>query len=203
MIAALWLMLFVSFILSQSGEDQYCTAPPERLDLAQNTHLCFLGGRHKCIWPSCLVQNNCFLLGKLLLCPLNLCAAGMKEMALVFISHVNYWYQLLSGWRWENVSSRNGHIAQTCCLGHGREEGKQEQNWNVLIVNYHHLFTTAVPRLANWIWLHLPRPPLAPVWLHEHLLQTPQLSLQFERKEVLPRCSPKVLSKVDNALNDF
>lgn len=104
-IAAVWQMLFVSFILSQKQGGSTLYSPcPRRLDLAQNTHLCFLG-LHECIWPSLLVQNNRLLLGELLLCPLNLCEAGMKGVALVFISHVNYWYLplrwLLLGWRWE------------------------------------------------------------------------------------------------------
>lgn len=114
-IAALWLMLFVPFILSQSGEDQHCTAPrPQRLELNQNTHLCLLG-LHECIWPYRCVPNNCSLLQELLPCPLKPGEARMKGVALVFISPVNYWYLplrwLLSRWRWK----MSPHIMGTAC----------------------------------------------------------------------------------------
>lgn len=56
MMAALWLMLFVSFILLHRGEHQHCNHPgPQRLDLVQITHLSLFffcgGGLQKCIWP--------------------------------------------------------------------------------------------------------------------------------------------------------
>lgn len=63
MIAALWLMLFVSFILSQSREDQHCTAPVLGGLILPKIHTCVFGGLHKCIWLSRLVQNNRLLLG--------------------------------------------------------------------------------------------------------------------------------------------
>lgn len=146
-------------LVTERGGSALHSPRPQRLDLAQNTHLCFLG-LHKCIWPSRCVQNNCLLL-ELLPCPLNLCEARMKGVALVFVSPVNYWYLpllwLLSGWRWE-MSPHNGHTAQTGFLSYGREEGRQEQNWNVLIVSLHLLFTTAVPQLIPvnlLLWPHL------------------------------------------------
>lgn len=110
----------------------------------------FFGGYTSAFGHLALFKIIASFLGELSVCPLNLCEAGMKGMAL----HVHLTRELLIpapppaslGMEVGNVSSHNGHIAQTCCLGHGRGEGRQEQNRNVLIVSFHHLFTTAVPR---------------------------------------------------------
>lgn len=76
-------------LVTEQGGSTLYTPCPQRLDLTQNTHLCF-SGLHEYIWPSRHVQNNRLLLGELLPGPLNLCEAGMKGVALVFISPVNY-----------------------------------------------------------------------------------------------------------------
>lgn len=102
--AALWLMLFVSFISLHSEEHQHCATTVLK-GLIQNTHLCFLGVTKVLLATGVLFKMIVSFLAELLLCPFNPCKTGMRRMALVFISHVNYLYQLLcwplSGWRWE------------------------------------------------------------------------------------------------------
>lgn len=150
-IAALWLMLFVSFILSQSREDQHCAAPVLWGLISPKIHTCVFS--EWLLWSSSrCVQNNCLLLGELLPCPLNPCEAGMKGVALVFISPVNYWYLPLpwhlSGWRWKMSSHINEHIAPTCCLDRGWKKGEKLKCVNSLYL----LFTTAVPRLTSTVF---------------------------------------------------
>lgn len=126
-------MLFVSFILVESREDQRCTAPVlwGLISPPKNTHLCFLG-LHECIRTSRRVQNNRLLLERITAVSIKPCEAGMKGVVLVFISPVNYWYLPPTphpldspGTRVENVSLHNGHIAQTCCLGCSGGERRQ------------------------------------------------------------------------------
>lgn len=131
-IAAVWQMLFVSFILSQKQGGSTLYSPcPRRLDLAQNTHLCFLG-LHECIWPSLLVQNNRLLLGRIIAVSIKP-VWGRDERS---GTCVHLTCELLIpapplaslGMEVGNVSSHNGRIPQTCCLGRRSEEGRQEQN---------------------------------------------------------------------------
>lgn len=116
MMAALWLMLFVSFIFLHSREHQCCTTLVLRGLILSKIHTCIFGGLLKCIWPpGALFKRIVSFPGELLLCPLNPCKARMRRMALVFILHVNYLYQLLCrpllGWRWE----MSPHIMGTSC----------------------------------------------------------------------------------------
>lgn len=59
-----------------------------------------------------------------------------------------------------NVSSHNGHTAQTCCLSFHTDEGRREQNCNTLIVSFitYSLCLTTACRC----WPHVPRVPLIP-----------------------------------------
>lgn len=150
-------------VTEQGGSTLYSPCP-RRLDLAQNTHLCFLG-LHECIWPSRLVQNNRLLLGELLLCPLNLCEAGMKGVALVFISPVNYWYLplrwLLSGWRWEMspriMGTSRRHVVWA--MAERREAGAKLKRVNSKPPSLIHHGCASVDFCC--IWPHLPHLPLA------------------------------------------
>lgn len=103
--AALWLMLFVSFILLHSGEHLHCTTQVFRGLVLSKIHTPVFFGGYKGAFAGALFKMIASFLREWLLCPLNPCKTGMRRMALVFISHVNYLYQLLcrplSGWRWE------------------------------------------------------------------------------------------------------
>lgn len=93
-----------------------------------------------------------------------------------------------------NVSSHNGHAAQTCCLGLGREERRQEQNWNVLIVIPHPApISNSPPLCLSWLLLYLTSSarPLASDCKCWTLMQTPRsapLSVMPVKVEV-PPCS--------------
>lgn len=96
MMAALWLMLFVSFILFHSGKHQHRTTLFLRGLILSKIHTCVFWGVTKVhLAVGALFKMIASFLGESLLCPLKPCKTGMGRMALVFISHVNYLCQLL------------------------------------------------------------------------------------------------------------
>ena len=148
--AALWQMLFVSFILSQDTEDQQCPLPLSWAWSCPDTFSVFFG-LHEWVWafPSC-VGNNRLSFGGLLLWPLNLCEAEMKRVALVFISPVNYWYILLrnvsQGLRWEDSTEVVGRSDSLDLPGRRH----RRRRWTVRRLPQCH----AVP-FFRWLLFHL------------------------------------------------
>lgn len=89
----------------------------------------------------------------------------------------------------------NGHIAQACSQGRGREKGAQLKCVNSLYL----LFTTAELQLTSTVFDPVSAPPLASASHDEHLCRQPACSsLVMSVKRKVPRQSTK---KVDDTVS--
>lgn len=123
-------MLFVSFILVESREDQRCAAPVlwGLISPPQKIHTCVFWDYTSAFGHLAVFKIIASFWRELQPCPLNRVRQGWKEWHLCS-SHlwiIDTSHPLDSpGTRVENVSLHNGLIAQTCCLGCSGGERRQ------------------------------------------------------------------------------
>lgn len=163
MMAALWLLLFVSFILLHSGEHQRCTTLVFRGLIFSKIHTCVFWGVYKSSFGRwSLVQNDRLLSGGTIAVSIkSMLDRDEKDGTCVHLARELFIPAALPaslGTEVGNVSSHNRHILQTCCLSFHSNEGRWEQNCNPLIVSF---ITYSVSlTLTCCFWNRVPGLPL-------------------------------------------
>lgn len=164
-----WLLCDWSYLslssCSVAGSTSTVQPRPSEARPCPKTHLFFGGGAIEHLAIGALFKIVTFFLGELLLCPLNPCKDEKEGTCVHLARELLIAAPLPASLRMEvgNVSSHNGHIAQTCCLSFHGDEGRREQNCNTLIVSFitYSLCLTTTRRC----WLHVPRVPLIPEYV--------------------------------------